>query len=74
MLAPKDLAEWSCIYIKYLQIFKKLEMAYNQMVHPQKRTDMKKALEACCGRILEVRHWLVKLNRGLDFVNLDDIL
>lgn len=74
MLAPKDLPEWSCIYIKYLQVFQKLEMAYHMMVHPQKRIDMKRALEACCGRILEVRHWLVKLNRGLDAVNLDDIL
>ncbi|KAK9817170.1 hypothetical protein WJX72_010626 [[Myrmecia] bisecta] len=73
-LAPKDLSEWSCIYIKYLQIFRKLDTAYDQVVHPQKRIDMKKALEACMGRVLELRHWLVKLNKGLDFVNLDDIL
>lgn len=27
------------------------------------------------GRMLEIRHWMVKLNRGgLDFVSLDDIL
>ena len=26
------------------------------------------------GRMLEVRHWLVKLNRNLDFMNIDDIL
>lgn len=44
------------------------------MVHPQKRLDMRKALEACIGRMLEVRHWMVKLNRGLDFISLDDIL
>ena len=44
------------------------------MVHPQKRLDVRKALEACMGRMLEIRHWMVKLNRGLDFVNLDDIL
>ena len=25
-LAPKELAEYSCIYIKYLQIFNKLEV------------------------------------------------
>jgi hypothetical protein len=31
------------------------------MVHPQKRFDMKKALEACIGRILEVRHWMVRV-------------
>jgi hypothetical protein len=44
------------------------------MVHPQKRIDMRKALEACIGRTIEIRHWMVKLNRGLDFVSLDDIL
>jgi hypothetical protein len=26
-----------------------------QMVHPQKRLDLKKALEACIGRLLEVK-------------------
>jgi len=73
-LAPKELAEYSCIYIKYLQIFNKLEEAYDQMCHPQKRNDMKKALEATMGRILEIKGWLVKLNKDIDFVNLDDIL
>jgi hypothetical protein len=29
------------------------------MVHPQKRLDMKRALEACMGRLLEVRAWMV---------------
>eukprot|EP00201_Polytomella_parva_P022593 CAMPEP_0175045650 /NCGR_PEP_ID=MMETSP0052_2-20121109/4556_1 /TAXON_ID=51329 ORGANISM="Polytomella parva, Strain SAG 63-3" /NCGR_SAMPLE_ID=MMETSP0052_2 /ASSEMBLY_ACC=CAM_ASM_000194 /LENGTH=479 /DNA_ID=CAMNT_0016309235 /DNA_START=59 /DNA_END=1495 /DNA_ORIENTATION=- len=73
-LAPKDLSEWACIYIKYIQILRKLENAFDQMVHPQKRLDMRKALEACMGRMLEIRHWMVKLNRNLDFINLDDIL
>eukprot|EP00210_Caulerpa_lentillifera_P005813 g5559.t1 len=74
ILAPKDLTEWSCIYIKYLQIFRKLETAYDQMLHPQKRRDVKLALEACIGRMLEVRHYMVELNNGSDFVNLDDVL
>lgn len=73
-LAPREFSEWACIYIRYLQIFRKLEIAYDQMVHPQKLVDMKRALEACMGRMLEVRHWLVKLNKGADFLNIDDIL
>eukprot|EP00892_Ulva_mutabilis_P001805 jgi/Ulvmu1/11625/UM008_0029.1 len=73
-LAPREFSEWACIYIKYLQIFRKLEVAYDQMVHPQKLVDMKRALEACMGRMLEVRHWLVKLNKGSDFLHIDDIL
>ncbi|KAI8469151.1 MAG: hypothetical protein J3K34DRAFT_514240 [Monoraphidium minutum] len=73
-LAPKDLPEWAVIYTRYLQIFRRLEAAYDQVVHPQKRQDIRRALEACMGRMLEVRHWMVKLNRGLDFVSLDDVL
>lgn len=57
----QELSEWACIYIRYLQIFRKLEMAYDQMLQPQKRQDMKKALEACMGRMLEIRHWMVSL-------------
>ncbi|DBA81732.1 hypothetical protein WJX77_003084 [Trebouxia sp. C0004] len=73
-LAPKTFGEWACAYVKYVQVFKKLERAYDQTVHPQKRLDMRGALEACMGRMLEVKHWLVKLNRGLDFPSLDDVL
>ncbi|GBF95030.1 hypothetical protein Rsub_07531 [Raphidocelis subcapitata] len=72
--AGPDLAEWSVIYIRYLQIFRRLETAYDQIAHPQKRQDVRRALEACMGRMLEVRHWMVKLNRGLDAVSLDDVL
>lgn len=43
-------------------------------MHPQKRLAIKKALEACMGRVLEVRHWMVKLNGGNDALQLDDIL
>lgn len=55
----QELPEWACIYIRYLQIFRKLETAYDQMLQPQKRQDMKRALEACMGRMLEIRHWMV---------------
>lgn len=58
---PQDLSEWAVIYIRYLQIFRRLEAAYDQVVHPQKRQDIRRALEACMGRALEVRHWMVSL-------------
>lgn len=32
---------FACLYIKYVQIFKRLEMCYDAMVHPQKRMDVK---------------------------------
>lgn len=59
LMLSQDLAEWSVIYIRYLQIFRRLEVAYDQVVHPQKRQDIRRALEACMGRMLEVRHWMV---------------
>lgn len=60
--------------VRYLQIFRKLEEAYDQMVHPQKRQDLKKALAATMGRILEIRNWMVDLNNGVDEVNLESAL
>lgn len=60
-LVPQTFGEWACAYVKYVQVFKKLERAHDQTVHPQKRLDMRGALEACMGRMLEVKHWLVSL-------------
>ncbi|KAJ7568629.1 hypothetical protein O6H91_01G041400 [Diphasiastrum complanatum] len=73
-LAPKTLAQYSCIYVRYLQVYKKLEECCDQIVHSQKRIEAKKALEACIGRMLEIRSWLVTLNEGRDFVNFDATL
>ncbi len=60
----QDLSEWASIYIKYVRVLGKLETVYDQMVHPQKRQDVKQALEACIGRTVAVRHWLVSSAPG----------
>ena len=65
---------FATLYIRYLQIFRKVEESYDMIVHPQKRMDIRKALEAVMGRVLEVKCLLVELNKGVSFVNLDDIL
>lgn len=79
---------FACLYIKYMQIFKRLEECYDAMVHPQKRIDVKNALEVVMCRVLELKHLLVKWNppnpdvkdpeaeRAFpwEYVNLDDIL
>ena len=49
----KGMAEWACIYIKYLQNFKKLEACYDGMVHPQKRILIKEILVTVMTRIGE---------------------
>ncbi|KAL2649813.1 hypothetical protein R1flu_017941 [Riccia fluitans] len=68
------LPEWSTLYFKYLQVYTKLEDCYDQIVHPQKRRDAKKALEACIGRILEIKSFLVILNEGGEYIDFSDLL
>jgi len=45
---------FACLYIRYLQIFRKLENCYDQIVHPQKRRDIKKVLEVVMARTIQV--------------------
>jgi len=74
------------LYVKYMQIFKKLEECYDCMVHPQKRIDIMRILKITMCRVVELKHRLVKWNppntdlRGSEepfpweYVNLDEIL
>ena len=70
----RGLREFTAAHVEYLRIFQNLELVYDQMCHPQKREAVKMALEACAGRVLETRHWMVKLNDGVEALALDDIL
>jgi hypothetical protein len=49
---------YAALYVKYVQIFRKLEAAYDNMVHPQKRLDVKSVLEMVqvCRRV-SVARW-----------------
>jgi hypothetical protein len=80
----------ACLYIKYLQIFRRLEQCYDGMVHPQKRLAVLKVLELVMRRVVELKHSLVKYNPPnpavrrpagkpektfpWEYVNLDDVL
>merc|ERR1712196_207683 len=61
------------MYIRYIQVYKNLEDCYDQMIHPQKREDIKLALENCIGQLINTKHDLV-LNQQTDYVCLDDII
>jgi hypothetical protein len=37
------------LYVRYIQVFRKLEDCYDQCVHPQKRRDIKLSLDTVCG-------------------------
>lgn len=80
---------FACLYIKYLQIFRRLENCYDCMIHPQKRIHVKNILELVIRRIIELKHDLViwnppnaytRIPKGpeeafpWEYVHLDDIL
>lgn len=47
------------MFLRYVQVLRKLEAAHSHMVQPQKRKDLRRALECCMGRLLEIRNWMV---------------
>merc|ERR1711998_25080 len=63
----------AAMYIRYIQVFKNLEDCYDQMIHPQKREDIKAALENCIGQLVNTKYDLV-VNQKTDYVCLDDII
>lgn len=72
------------LYVRYMQIFKKLEECYDCMVHPQKRMDVLKVLKIVMARVVELKHRLVKWNPTnpdvgdppfpWEYIDLDEIL
>ncbi|XP_006893580.1 PREDICTED: IQ and AAA domain-containing protein 1 [Elephantulus edwardii] len=60
-------------YIKYVQIFRKMENVYDQIVHPQKRILIRKMLDGVMGRILELKSEMVELELT-EFHYFDDLL
>lgn len=67
---------FALLYIKYLQIYRKLEDCHDQMVHPQKRRSIKKVLRLIIIRILELKQKLIAHNPRPEnhFVALDEVL
>merc|ERR1712048_987502 len=60
-------------YIKYIQIFRKLEECYDQIVHPQKRICIRHVLDGVMGRILEQKNNMVTLE-FCEYHYFDDVL
>ncbi|XP_076238279.1 dynein regulatory complex protein 11 [Calliopsis andreniformis] len=61
------------LYIKYIIISNKLELCYDQVIQPQKRVLIRKMLDACLGRVLELKHDLVEIDLS-EYSYADDIL
>ncbi|TSK62541.1 IQ and AAA domain-containing protein 1 [Bagarius yarrelli] len=60
-------------YLRYLQIFRGLEAAYDQLIHPQKRRVVRHVLEGVMGRLVELKNELVELEYS-EFHYFDDVL
>lgn len=52
------------LYIKYIEVYKKLEDCYDQTVQPQKRTLLREMLENTMVRVIEEKIYLVRYNTG----------
>ncbi|NXQ61563.1 DRC11 protein, partial [Anthoscopus minutus] len=49
-------------YIKYLEIFRNLEEAHDNLIHQQKRAAVQQVLDGVIGRILEIKKEMVALD------------
>lgn len=49
------------LYVKYIMLGNKLDEIYDQMLQPQKRVLVKRLLDACLGRVCELKQDLVKI-------------
>ena len=61
------------MFVKYVQIFRKLEQCYDQIVHPQKRRLIRVVLDGCMGRILELKHEMINKDYS-EYHYFDEIL
>ena len=61
------------MYIKYIQIFRRLEQSYDQVVHPQKRRVLRHVLDGVMGRVLELKNEMVNLEL-CEYHYFDDVL
>ncbi|XP_043471559.1 dynein regulatory complex protein 11 [Leptopilina heterotoma] len=61
------------LYVRYIVVFNKLELCYDQLMQPQKRILVKKSLDLTMGRILELKHELVEIDLS-EHNYFDDIL
>jgi hypothetical protein len=61
------------LYVRYVQIFRQLEEAYDQVVHPQKRKVIRKVLDGVMGRVLELKNEMVEKEFS-EYHYMDDVI
>jgi hypothetical protein len=66
------LQHWSSLYLRYVQIARKLAQCHDQILQPQKRQDCRVLLDSTLGRMLEMKQRIVEFCG--EYVNLDEVL
>lgn len=61
------------LFVRYTQVFRQLENAYDLVVHPQKRRFIHSALESVMGRVLELKNEMVEKEFS-EYHYMDDVL
>uniref|UniRef100_A0A8C4RZ76 Zgc:153738 n=1 Tax=Erpetoichthys calabaricus TaxID=27687 RepID=A0A8C4RZ76_ERPCA len=61
------------LYVRYIQIFRRLETAYDQMAHPQKRRVLQLVLDGVMGRLVELKNDMVEKEFS-EYHYMDDII
>jgi len=68
---------YATLYVRYISIFRDLELCYDEMVHPQKRRDVKAALKSVMSRLVMLKEQLKFFGfegSRIEYVNLDDLV
>uniref|UniRef100_I3IZZ0 Zgc:153738 n=1 Tax=Oreochromis niloticus TaxID=8128 RepID=I3IZZ0_ORENI len=61
------------LFVRYTQIFRQLEKAYDLVVHPQKRRFIRSVLDSVMGRVLELKNEMVEKEFS-EYHYMDDVL
>ncbi|XP_055852263.1 dynein regulatory complex protein 11 [Episyrphus balteatus] len=61
------------LYLKYISIANRLEDVYDKMIHPQKRLLIRRVLDSCLGRVIELKHDLVNIDM-MEFSYNDEVM
>ncbi|XP_068599650.1 dynein regulatory complex protein 11, partial [Brachionichthys hirsutus] len=61
------------LYVRYMQIFRKLNQVHDQVVHPQKRRFIHGILDGVMGRVLELKNEMVEKEFS-EYHYMDDVL
>lgn len=63
-------ARLSAVYLRYLQVLRRLEYVHHHLIQPQARLATWRGVEACTGRLVHAWHALAAAAGGDDFVDL----